>query len=154
MTDFYNLAPASPTKRASSLNLPTPWVLRPVDLSSKPLTRPPTILLSLWDVRRARVTSPSYYRSIPAAVSPFAKSPPTYVSTATQTIPSDCKWESSPPATGPENRRPPTPPSSPESRYTPPPRTAPIQHRTSSLQPPPRCNKTTTTPSLAWQPIN
>ncbi|XP_046604997.1 extensin-like [Neodiprion virginianus] len=150
--DSFQLATASPTKRASFLNPPASWVFRPVDLPSKPLTRPPAILLSLWDVRRARVTSPSYYRRIPAAVSLLAETPPTYVSTATQTEPSDSEWESPQQATEPENRRPPTPPSSPESRYTPPPRTTPIRHQTSSLKPPPRCNITQAIPLLAWQP--
>nr|XP_046472591.1 proline-rich receptor-like protein kinase PERK9 [Neodiprion pinetum] len=152
MTESFNLAPASPAKGASSLNPPAPWVLKPVDLSSRPLTRPPSILLSLWDFQRARVTSPRYNRIIPAAVSPFVESPPTYTSTATQTTPSDSEWEPSLPTTRPVNRRPPTPPSSPESHYTPLPNTAPIRRCSSSLQPPPRCNRTTTIPFIAWKP--
>ncbi|XP_015512555.1 lysine-rich arabinogalactan protein 19-like [Neodiprion lecontei] len=153
MTDPVQLATASPTQKTSACNPPAPWVLHRVNLPSRPLTRPPAVLQSVWDVRRARVTSPSYYRRIPAAISPFPEPQRIYVSTATQTTQSDSEWESPQRATEPENRRPPTPPSSPESRYTPPPRTAPTHRCTSSLQPPPRCNRATTAPSLAWKPL-
>ncbi|XP_046468046.1 uncharacterized protein [Neodiprion pinetum] len=150
MTDPVYLAAASPLTNTSASNPPVPWILHPIEIPSRPLTRPPAVILSLWDVRRARLTSPSYHRRIPAPVSPFPEPQRSFVSTATQTT--DSEWESS--VKTAENRRPPTPPSSPESRYTPPPRTEtdPPRRPTSSLQPPPQFKRTKTIPIITWQP--
>ncbi|XP_046435235.1 allergen Asp f 7 homolog [Neodiprion fabricii] len=149
MTDPVYLAAASPHTNKAVSNPPAPWVLHSIDIPSPPLTRPPAVLLSLWDVRRARLTSPSYYRRILAPVSPFPEPQRSFVSTATQTT--DSEWES--PVKTTENRRPPTPPSSPKSRYTPPPgtETDPPRRPKSSLQPPPQFKRTKTSPIITWQ---
>ncbi|XP_046422343.1 proline-rich receptor-like protein kinase PERK8 [Neodiprion fabricii] len=178
MTDAFYLASASDKQKSSSSNPPVPWTLHLIDVPARPLTRPPAVLLSLWDVRRARLTSPSYYRHIPPPVSPFPEPQRSFATIATQTT--DSEWESpakpteyrrpSTPPCSPERRYTPpprtvtdpsrrltsslTPPSSPESRYTPPPRTVtdPPSRLTSTLTPPSHCIVTKTAPCITWQP--
>ncbi|XP_068991460.1 uncharacterized protein [Neodiprion pinetum] len=168
MTDSFHLASVSDQQRSTASNPPAPWTLHSIDVPARPLTRPPAVLLSLWDVRRARLTSPSYYRHIPPPVSPFPEPQRFFATIATQTT--DSEWES--PVKPTENRRPSTPPSSPESRYTPPPRTVtdlpirltsrytppprtvtdPPRRLTSTLTPPPHCIVTKTAPCITWKP--
>lgn len=139
------------------------WRLYPVEHSPRPLTRPPSCTLSLWDIRRARFTSPRYGGSIPPLLSPLKASPVSFTSTGTQmtthqatvgtqTTQSDSEWEPSQPTSVSKNIEPPTPPSSPEGSYTPPPVVIPERSYTPPLPPPQQLKWTTTAPSISWTP--
>ncbi|RLU18398.1 hypothetical protein DMN91_008755 [Ooceraea biroi] len=62
------------------------WKLIPLELPRQPLTRPPRLSLTPWDIRVRRNTSPRYLTWAPAPISPLLPSPAREIrETATQT---------------------------------------------------------------------
>ena len=62
-----------------------PWTLTRLELRPPRLTRPPRHLLTTWDVRIRRYTSPRETWVVPPLISPLHASPTPPTSTATQT---------------------------------------------------------------------
>lgn len=139
--------------------------MHPLELSPAHLTRPPRSLLTTWDIRIRRYTSPSYPGIVTACISPPALTPPRrsdHQEQATQTQPhsrvhrgtqhhssaiqeqstqsSDSDWEKTTRTAATQTEATPTPPKASKAK-----------RRNSTKPATPRLNWTHTRPSISWQ---
>ena len=77
--------PLPPSQPEQPQESPVQWKLIRLDSPPWPLTRPPRDLLTTWDVRLRRYTSPRY--SVPPLLSPLPLSPGDFHHQGTQTLP-------------------------------------------------------------------